>query len=366
MQNTAIKTLQKEIKESGLSGFLVTTPNNVRFLSGFHGSSGMMLVTANKAFLLTDFRYIQKAKAVLPKEIALVDITRMLRNPLGFTGAWQNLIAKHKLQKIAFESTEMTVERLEFFKNISKTAKLSPVKNLVENLRIIKSQDELKKLTRSQRINEQTLHKVVPLLKTGVTETEIGRKIQIIGLEEGAEAMSFDPIVAFAANSASPHHEPTNKKLAQNEVVLIDMGMKYQGYCSDMTRTFLPKKATNEQKEVYSKVLEAQLNCIKNLNSKLHGGQGDELARSVIKNAGYGENFGHSTGHGIGLDIHEAPNLSPGGNDKLPKGTVVTAEPGIYLPGNFGVRIEDMVIVEENKVSVMTKMPKSLADIMIL
>lgn len=364
MQN--LKTLQKEIKNLGLSALLVTTANNVRFLSGFHGSSGMILITDKKAFLLTDFRYLQKAKAVLPKEIELVDITRVLRNPAGFQGAWQKLINKYKLQKIGFESTEMTIDRLEFFKKISQQTKLTPIKNLVENLRIIKSTEELKKLIKSQRINEQVLKRVIPLLKIGITELEIGRKIQIIGLEEGAEAMSFDPIVAFAANSASPHHEPTNKKLAQNQVALIDMGMKYQGYCSDMTRTFLPKKATSQQKEVYSKVLEAQLNCIKKLNSNFNGGQGDNLARDIIKEAGYGEQFGHSTGHGIGLDIHEAPNLSPGGKDKLPKGTVVTAEPGIYLPGNFGVRIEDMVIVGDKKVEVMTKMPKSLAEIMVI
>jgi len=361
-----LKTLQKEIKSLGLNSFLVTTPNNVRFLSNFNGTSGMMLITPSKAFLLTDFRYIQKAKAILPKEIELVDITRMLRNPLGFTGAWQKLLSKHKLEKIAFESTEMTVQRLEFFKKISKNSKLIAQTNLVENLRIVKTDEEMKKLIRSQRINEQTLKKVIPLLKVGVTESEIGRKIQIIGLEQGAEAMSFDPIVAFAANSASPHHEPTNKKLVRNEVVLIDMGMKFAGYCSDMTRTFLPKKATNEQKAIYSKVLEAQENCIKKLHTKLHGGQGDELARGVIKQAGYREQFGHSTGHGIGLDIHEAPNLAAGGSDKLPVNTVVTVEPGIYLPGNFGVRIEDMVIVGEKKVEVMTKMPKKLSDITIL
>lgn len=361
-----LKTLQKEIKSLGLSSFLVTTPNNVRFLSNFNGTSGMMLITSSKAFLLTDFRYIQKAKAILPKEIELVDITRMLRNPLGFTGAWQKLLTKYKLDKIAFESTEMTVQRLEFFKKISKNSKLIAQTNLVENLRIVKTDEEMKKLIHSQRINEQTLKKVIPLLKVGVTESEIGRKIQIIGLEQGAEAMSFDPIVAFSANSASPHHEPTNKKLVRNEVVLIDMGMKFAGYCSDMTRTFLPKKATDEQKAIYSKVLDAQENCIKKLHTKLHGGQGDELARGVIKEAGYSEQFGHSTGHGIGLDIHEAPNLAAGGSDKLPVNTVVTVEPGIYLPGNFGVRIEDMVIVGEKKVEVMTKMPKKLSDITIL
>jgi len=366
MNINRLKALQEKVKAEKLSALLVSNKTNVRYLSGFNGTSGFILVTPKKSMLLTDFRYIQKAKAILPKQIELVDITRMMRNPKGFKQAWQDLLKKHKLKNIGFEANNMTVDRLDFYKKISQGTKLVKTCGLTEELRVVKDKEELKNLAISQRVNEATLSEVIQFLKEGVSEQEIASKIQIIGRELGAEDMSFDPIVAFAESSASPHHEPTSKKLKKNQVVLIDMGMKYKGYCSDMTRTFLPKKATDKQKEIYSTVLEAQENCIKKLKAGTIGETGDGYSRSIIEKAGYSEYFGHSTGHGIGYDIHEAPNQSPKAKDPLPENTVVTVEPGIYLPGKFGVRIEDMVIVRKKDVEVITRAPKALEKIMIL
>ena len=361
-----LKLLQKRVKKEKLSALLISNRVNVRYLSGFNGSSGVILTTPKKTLLITDFRYIQQAKSILPKEVELVDITRMMRNPAGFKGAWKKLISKYRLKRIGFEASNITVSKLDFYKKMSRGVKFVKTTGFVEKLRQVKSKTELKLLTKSQRINEETLAKVVKFLRKGVREEEIAQKIQIIGRELGAEGMSFDPIVAFGPSSASPHHEPGSTKLRKGQVVLIDMGMKYKGYCSDMTRTFLPKKASDKQKEIYSTVLEAQMNCIKNLKAGTPGQKGDNFARKVIAGAGYDKEFGHSTGHGIGLDIHEAPNQSPKAKEKLRENTVVTVEPGIYLPGKFGVRIEDMVIVQKKAVKVITKAPKHIGQIMVL
>ena len=291
------------------------------------------MLLGKKNFFFTDFRYrgvteqLEKSKTRVP--FRFVEVNKNFEQELK----------KRANSQIEFESQHMTIDELKAWKKKLKLP-FSALKHPIEEQRLIKDNEEIKKLKKSQEINEETLKRVLKLLRPGITELEIAWQIKVIGHELGAEDISFEPIVAFGAHSATPHHQNSGAKLKTNEVVLIDMGMKYQGYCSDMTRTFLPKKASAEQVKVYEKVLSAQTEAIRALKAGVKASKLDRIAReSMGKDA---EHFGHSLGHGIGLDVHEAPSLSASSKDTLKEGMVVTVEPGIYLPGKFGVRIEDM------------------------
>lgn len=311
---------------------LITHLQNLRYLIGFTGTSGFMLL-GKKNFFFTDFRYrgvaqqLEKSKTRIP--------FRFLEVNKNFE---QELKTRAKGQ-IEFESQHMSVNELKSWKRKLK-GPLSPMAHPIEEQRLIKEGEEIKKLKKSQEINEETLKRVLKTLKSGITELEIAWKIKVIGHELGAEDISFEPIVAFGAHSATPHHQNSATKLKSNEVVLIDMGMKFKGYCSDMTRTFLPKKPSAEQRKVYEEVLMAQEAAIRALKTGVKCSKLDEIARKSMGKLA--DHFGHSLGHGIGLDVHEAPSLSAKSKDTLKEGMVVTVEPGVYLPGKFGVRIEDM------------------------
>ena len=234
--------------------------------------------------------------------------------------------------------------------------KWQTIKNTPEKMRLTKDKSEIHALKKSQQINGETLKRIKKLCKPGLTELEIAWKIKTIGHDLGTEDISFEPIVAFGPSSSSPHHQNGNRKLKKRDIVLIDMGMKYKGYCSDMTRTFFLGKPTTQQENVYQKVLDAQLAGIAQIKAGAKAASVDKAAR---KSMGEDEKyFGHSFGHGIGLDVHESPNLSSKSKDILKENMIVTAEPGIYLPGKFGVRIEDMGRVTKTGYENFTKIVK--------
>jgi Xaa-Pro aminopeptidase len=325
---------------------LITHSTNLRYLIGFTGSSGFLLINKDKAFFFTDFRYreiaqkLEKSKTRIPFQFIEMeeDFMKDLKKVAG----------RHS--EIQFESAHLTVDQLQSWKKrlkkaSGKTHKWAPIKNTIEDKRLIKDKDEIKLMKQSQKINAKTLSRVKNLLKPGVTELQIAWQIKAIGHELGAEDISFEPIVGFGPHSAIPHHQNTSKKLKKSDIVLIDMGMKYKGYCSDMTRTMLPKKPTSRQINVYKKVLDAQLAAIKALKAGVKTATLDKIARQTMGEDA--QHFGHSLGHGIGLDVHESPGLSSRSKDTLQAGMVVTVEPGIYLPGEFGVRIEDTGLVTE-------------------
>lgn len=319
---------------------LITHLQNLRYLIGFTGTSGFMLLGPRKNYFVTDFRY---------RGIALELEKSPTRVPFEFIEAnekgWEKVKKLTESQSLEYEAAHMTIEELAQWKKRFAKSKFVPLKETVELQRLIKDSDEIKKLKKSQQINEETLKRIKKLFKPGVTELELAWKIKVIGHDLGAEDISFEPIVGFGPHSAIPHHQNTASKLKANEIVLIDMGMKFEGYCSDMTRTFLPKKPTAEQIDVYQKVLRAQNLAIEAIRPGISCAELDRIARdSMGKDAQY---FGHSLGHGVGLDVHEAPNLSSRSKDTLKAGMVVTVEPGIYLDGRFGVRIEDCGLVTE-------------------
>jgi Xaa-Pro aminopeptidase len=349
---------------------LITNKTNIAYLANFTGSAGFMLLTKNKSYLFTDSRYVIRAKNSLNKGVELVDITRVWRNKKELQEHWSEILQKHRVKTLGVEEENMTMTKFKWFKKISKVkgkqVKFIDVSGEIEKTREIKSKKEIGMMKKSQEINEKVfkaIKKVIQDFQKGKTraaiqEIDLAQKIKELGGKFGAEDVSFDPIVGFGKNSASVHHNPGKTKLKKNDIVLIDMGMKYKGYCSDMSRMILPPKPSEKMKEIYKLVLKAQLAGCKGVKAGISGAAADKLSREVIEEAGYGEFYSHSGGHGVGLDIHETPNLSKKFKGKLKENSVITIEPGIYLPGKFGVRIEDMVLVKKNGNKNLTRIKK--------
>ena len=239
-------------------------------------------------------------------------------------------------------------------------AELVPASALLHGLRARKDPEELERMEQAQRIAEKALEQILTEIRTGVTEKEIAARLQYHMLCFGAEKMSFDPIVASGPNGSMPHAVPTDRPIQSGEFVTMDFGCVYGGYCSDMTRTVCVGRPTEEMERVYETVLKAQLAGIAAARAGATGAEIDGAAREVIRRAGYGDYFGHSFGHSVGVEIHESPNASPGNHEPMPTGAVVSAEPGIYLPGRFGVRIEDVIVLEEGGCRDITKADKAL------
>lgn len=349
---------------------IYTDKTNIKYLTNFAGSAGFVLQTPTKIYLYTDSRYSEGARSLVKKGVEVIDNSRIWRDEAETAKKWTAILKKHKIQEIGLEEHEMSISRFKFFKKQlkldGKTLKITNISGELEKVRALKTSEEIKLLEKSQHINEQVfleaqkriLQAAHSFLKHTPSEKEVAWWIIQLARELGADEISFEPIVAFGEHSASPHHHPTDRKLKRGDTVLIDMGMKYQGYCSDMTRTFFPWGANREQGEIHEIVLRAQLAGIAAMKPGISGHEADLAARTIIDHAGYADKFGHSTGHGIGLDVHEFPSSSPKVKALFAPGMVITVEPGIYLPGKFGVRIEDMVLITENSHRNLTKLPK--------
>ncbi len=352
---------------------LITNKSNIAYLSGFTGSSGFMLLTKSKNYLFTDFRYIERAKNSIKKGIEIVDTTRMWRNKEELRKNWQKVLKKHRVKTLGVEESDLSVTRYKQYKKISGKIKFSNISGEIESTREVKKQDELMLIKKSQQINEKVFLEIKDLIRkhlksgnrTALTEAQVAWKIREFANNHGAEDLSFDPIVGFGKNSAIVHHEPGKTKLKKGDIVLIDMGVKYQGYCSDMTRMIFTAKPTKLQEEVYNLVLKAQENAISQIKAGHTGAKADKFSRKIIEKGGYGEAYGHAGGHGIGLDIHETPSLSENYKKKLKENSVITIEPGIYLPGKFGVRIEDMIIPQKRGNKNLTSLKKSIKESLI-
>lgn len=348
-----IQKLQRQFKAG--ESFLVTSAMNVFYLCGFTGTNGQLLITPKKAYFLTDFRYLRVAQKILPPNVELINTTSLSEN-------LNRLLKKARSAKLFFEERDVSHLHFRTLKKRLQVKKFVPSLDIVEELRVVKSSQELALITKAQRIAEKVFLEVRKSLRIGMSEKHVAHLIEKSGKEFGADSVSFPSIVCFGKNSGSPHHQCSDRKLKKGEMVLIDMGMKYQGYCSDMTRMIFTQKPTFFQEKIYNLVLEAQEKTIQKLKAGVRGKTADHIAREHIAQAGYGDTFGHSLGHGIGLDVHELPYLSANFSKKLPVGTIVTVEPGIYLENSFGVRIEDMVLIEQDRVKNLTLVPKKIED----
>ncbi len=354
---TRIEQLRAAFAEAGIDGLLVTGATNRRYMTGFTGSAGMALITRDEALFMTDFRYVEQATQQAP------DYT-LVRYDDPYKTLNERLM-RYKGQRIGFESHHVTVDELEGIKRAggSEPAPVEwvPVKGLVEQLRGRKTEEELAIMQRAIDIADEAFSYILDHLRPGVTEKEVAWKLEVFMREQGAEALSFPSIVASGANGALPHARPTDKPLAAGEFVTLDFGCVWKGYCSDMTRTVFIGEPTDEQRALYELVLKAQEAGVAAVKPGVVAKDVDAVARKIIADAGYGENFGHGLGHGIGMDVHEEiPRLSVRGNVVLEPGMVASVEPGVYLPGQGGIRIEDLVVVTEDGCRILTKSTKQL------
>jgi len=355
--NKRVQRLREKLKENNLDAVMVSSPENRRYLSGFTGSAGYLLVSHDSSFIATDFRYFEQVKRQCP-DFVLVEIW-------GAMAGWlPEALSKLSAQRIGFEASDVTYNLYKQLTELvsgmegNRRPQLLPSTELVEALRVVKDSEELEAITKAINIADAAFQEVVSRLKPGMTEKAIAWDLEKLMREKGADGTSFDTIVAGGPNGALPHHHPSDRPIQQGEPIVIDMGAKYNGYCSDMTRTIILGKADDTFKRVYDTVLAAQLTAIATVQPGMTGEQADKLARTVIEQAGYGDKFGHGLGHGVGLQIHEAPRVSRNAKDVLEEGMPFTIEPGIYLPEWGGVRIEDVVILEGGKTRVISSAPK--------
>ena len=342
-----LNNLRKALKNRGIDGFLISNPINCRYLSGFTGTSVYLLITMEEAFLITDFRYREQAVEEAPC-FSLVSLQGSLDSTL------ENFLKKKRLKKIAFEHNYLTVYWYETLKNKLSGLELVPLHQVVEDLRTIKDIKEIKLIKEAAHITENSFKKILPYLKPGVREEDVVLELDYIIKKEGARKASFDFIVASGKRSSLPHGVASKKKIEHGDMVVIDFGIYYNGYCSDMTRTVAMSHAGNRERKLYKLVLEAQKRALGGIKEGLSGEEADELARQVIFKDGYGDNFGHGLGHGVGLEVHEEPRLAPRSKIILKNGMISTVEPGIYFSGWGGIRIEDMVLIGENGCELLT------------
>lgn len=336
-----------------LEAVLLTNSYNRRYMTGFTGSAGFVLVTADRQYLITDFRYITQAS----QQAAGYEIVEQGPKPIGTV---RELLEKLKLTRLGFEQDDVTFGAYRSFAEEMGSIELVPTSSLVERLRMFKEPAEIAIMQEAADLADRTFSHILSYLKPGVTEREISLEMEVFMRSNGATSSSFETIVASGERSALPHGIASDRKLGNNEFVKLDFGALYKGYCSDITRTVVLGQPTEKHKEIYAIVLEAQLNVLDKLKPGMTGREGDALARDIIKKAGYGDVFGHGTGHSLGLEIHENPRLSPLCDTVLEPGMTMTVEPGIYLPGFGGVRIEDDVVITENGVQILTHSTKQL------
>ena len=339
-----------------LDAVLVSAAENRRYLSGFTGSAGYLFITQDDAVLATDFRYVEQSGRQAP-DFRVERITSGL--------AWfPKLAAETGARRVGFDSQDMTVAiHSALTKAIEESEQsvkpeLIATPGIVEELRAVKDEEELRLLTKAVEIADQAFEAVAPTIEPGVAEEEVAWRLEMAMRERGAEAVAFDIIVGAGPNGALPHHRAGAKLIQKGEAVVIDMGATYQGYCSDLSRTVVVGGPDDTFRWVYDTVLQAQLAAEEQVTAGMTGKDTDAIARDVIAEAGYGDNFGHSLGHGIGLAVHESPGVGPTSQGALEDGMVFTIEPGIYLSGWGGVRIEDMVVLENGRARVLSKAHK--------
>jgi Xaa-Pro aminopeptidase len=348
------------MKSEGLDAVLVSSPANIRYLSGFGGEESYLYLSADRCVILTDSRYTLRAM----EEARGFQVLTISRDR-GYGVLLAGLLKEDGVKCLGFEDGFMlygTVVKLRSEAGILKENWI-PLGEKLSSLRIIKTEEEVSRMARAEEIGDAAFSYILTQIQPGMTELAVAAKLDYFMRTQGAEGVSFDTIVASGLHSSMPHAVPTQKLLEKGDFITMDFGCRYQGYCSDMTRTVVLGKASEKQKEIYRTVLQAQEAALAQLRPGMTGAQGDRLARSVIEDAGYGEYFGHGLGHSVGLEIHEKPALSSRDETVLMPGMIETVEPGIYLPDFGGVRIEDMVLLTETGIRNLTASPKELIEL---
>jgi Xaa-Pro aminopeptidase len=357
-----IGALRRKLTRSGLSGLLVTFLPDLRYLSGFTGSSAALGVTRRRARLFTDSRYATQAAAEV--EAAEVEIAQ--GSPAVAAVQW--LAAEPGMTLAGFDPARTTVAELKRWKSeLPSRLRRNLLEEIpapfVEQLRMVKDEEELAVLSEAALAGCRLFEGILGVLRPGIAELDVAAELEHQARRLGAEGMSFETIVASGVRSALPHGRATDARLPRKGFVTLDFGIILKGYCSDMTRTVFLGQPRPEERKAYEAVLEAQENAVQAVAPGASCAEVDEAARNILRREGFGEAFSHSTGHGVGLEIHEPPRVGTGQATRLTPGMVVTIEPGIYLAGRFGIRIEDMVAVGRTGSRVLTPAPKALIEL---
>lgn len=353
-ENKKVGRLIKFFEEKNIEAIIVTNDKNCAYLSGFRGTSGFLVITHKKRFLFTDFRYIEQAESQTESfEVIAVKDEKM-------SAALKKVVDDQKIKKLGFEEEHVSYECYGEMREKLHGTDLIPLKDVIENLRAVKDADEIEKIKQAVSIADRAFEHVADMIVPGMKEREIAAEIEYFMKKNGAGGSSFETIVASGVRSSLPHGTSTDKIIESGDTVVLDFGAVFEGYCSDMTRTVFMEKADRRLLDLYAIVLEAQLAAINGIRSGMIGRDVDKISRDIIAKYGYGDYFGHGLGHGVGLDIHEKPRLSPTSDMVIRNGMVFTVEPGVYMPGLGGIRIEDTVMLENNNVHVLTRSGKDL------
>lgn len=345
--------LRKKMKLKNTDAVLITKRENYMYMSGFTGTSAVLFITEGRAVLLTDFRYVEQASKQAP-EYDIIKYAGSHFNELN------DLVETEKVERLSFEESYLTFAAHGEYREKLKVKEFFPLDGAVEELRRIKDETEIVQIRKAVSIADDVFKHILSFIKPGVAEVELAAEMEYFMKRQGAIGPSFETIVASGKRASMPHGVASEKKLEAGDVITMDYGALYNGYCSDITRTVFLGKPDSELERIYKIVLGAQLKGLEGVKKGIIGREVDSVVRTIISEAGFGDNFGHGLGHGVGLEIHEEPMLSMRGYIELKDGMVVTVEPGIYVSGLGGVRIEDMVVVNGDTPDILTTASKEM------
>ena len=357
MRKKAFEVIKKKMNESDLDSLIISKQSNLRYLTAFTGDFGYTVIGTSGTSFFTSLLYKEQAQSTVKEPFKVIAVKDNIFESFSKfeTSFWG--------KKVGYESDALTCSDFTKLKEKLYFVELIPTTGIVEEIREVKDSYEIQSITHAQQITEDVLNAILELVREGVKENDLACEIDYQFRKKGGECSAFNTIVASGRNSSIPHAVPSNKKLDAGDFVLFDMGTVVNGYASDMTRTVILGKASSKQKKMYKLVLEAQTAAIDSISSGIKCSEVYNKALNVFEKAGYGKNFIHSLGHGVGLEVHETPRLSHNTRTKLKENFVITIEPGIYFPGWGGIRIEDMVVVDDNGCLNLTKFPKTLLEL---
>lgn len=344
--------LRSELKLKSIEAALITKRENIRYLSGFTGTDASLVITDTMNAIITDSRYTEQAKEQSPG-------WDIIQSKTSAYDAIAGVIRNSGVGNLGFEDGNLPYGNYEQLKE-KLNLEMKPMGAIIESLRIIKDENEIDMIRKAAQIADRAFEHILGILKPGVAELDVAAELEYFLKKNGAEDKAFETIVASGTRSALPHGVASEKKIQTGDTITIDYGAVYKGYCSDMTRTIFLGSPDEEMRKVYEIVLDAQLRALENIFEGLKGKEIDNIARDFITKSGYGEYFGHGLGHGVGLEVHEEPRLSPRSDTIMENGMTVTVEPGVYLPGKAGVRIEDLVVINGRRPEILTSSGKAL------
>ncbi len=354
-----LKKLKLNINLSAKEAFVIFNPVNIRYVSGFTGHAATVLITADNNYLITDYRYYDQAK----EQTTAFEVINRNRSIQSLGDLLNELLLENAIENLKFEADYINFSQWQGLLREINVSEVTAVSRIIEDLRYFKSETEINYIQKAASIADQALANILPLVKANVTERDLATELEYQMSLLGSEEMSFATILVFAERSALPHGIPGNKKLKNGDLILIDFGAVHQGYHSDMTRTYVFGKASEQQKEVHALVSKAQQTAIDAIQIGISGEQLQQQSEKILLASPYGQYKGEGLGHGVGLDLHEFPFMDSGCDLKISEGCVITIEPGIYIPGWGGVRIEDDIAVTKDGIKILNQAPRESLEL---